>query len=103
MTTEHSNSTLLHAAQQHQFLKVIERDEAEAICRQQLALKPLGEELIPLAKSLGRILSRDIIANVDVPGFDRSRMDGFAVRAADTVGASDDAPRSLRINSEILT
>ncbi|MGA3125505.1 MAG: molybdopterin biosynthesis protein [Candidatus Korobacteraceae bacterium] len=103
MTAQHSNSALLRAAQQHQFLEVIERDEAEARFRQHLVLKPLGEELIALARTLGRVLSRDVVSNVDVPGFDRSRMDGFAVRAADTVGASDDAPCTLRLNSEILT
>jgi len=103
MTAQRSNSALLRAAQQQQFLEVIERDEAEKRFRQHLELKPLGEELIPLAIALGRVLSRDVVSDVDVPGFDRSRVDGFAVRAADTVGASDDQPCTLRLNLEILT
>jgi putative molybdopterin biosynthesis protein len=103
MTVHHSNSALLNAAQQHQFLEVIDRDEAEARFRQHLKLSPLGEEFVPVAKSLGRVLSRDIVSQVDVPGFDRSRVDGFAVRSADTANASDEAPRTLRLNSEILT
>jgi putative molybdopterin biosynthesis protein len=103
MTVQNSNSSLLHAAQQQQFLEVIDRDEAEARFRQHLSLSPLGEEVVPLTKALGRILSRDVVSVVDVPGFDRSRVDGFAVRSADTAGASDDAPRTLKLNSEILT
>jgi putative molybdopterin biosynthesis protein len=94
---------LLRAARQQQFLDVIDRDEAEARFRKHLKLAPLGEELIPLAKALGRVLSRNVISQVDVPGFDRSRMDGFAVRSIDTAGATDDSPRTLELNAEILT
>jgi putative molybdopterin biosynthesis protein len=103
MTAQRSNSELLRAAQQQQFLEVIGRDAAEAKFQKCLNLKPLGEELVPLARCLGRVLSRDVVAEVDVPGFDRSRVDGFAVRSADTDGASADAPRTLRLNAEILT
>lgn len=103
MTLENSNADLLRAAQQEQFLEVIERDEAEIRFRKHLNFSPLGEETVPLMKALGRVLSRDTVSNVDVPGFDRSRVDGFAVRSADTVGAYDDAPRTLKLNAEILT
>ncbi len=44
-----------------------------------------------------------MIAAVDVPGFDRASVDGFAVRAEDTAGASDDTPAVLELNAEILT
>lgn len=104
MTTEkNSNQDLLRAARQQQFLDVIDRDEAEAHFRQYLNLSPLGEESIPLAMALGRILSRSVISAVDVPGFDRSRMDGFALHASDTMGATDESPRTLELNAEILT
>src|ERR1017187_2143192 len=104
MTTEKiSNADLLRAARQQQFLDVIGRDEAEARFRQHLKLSPLGEEVVPLAKALGRVLSRNVISDVDVPGFDRSRMDGFALRSTDTAGATDDSPRTLQLNAEILT
>ena len=102
-TEELIKATLLRAARQRQFLEVIDRDEAEVRFRRHLKLAPLGEETIPLSRALGRVLAQDILANVDVPGFDRSSVDGFAVRAADTAGASDDLPRLLRLNSEILT
>jgi putative molybdopterin biosynthesis protein len=102
MTTE-QNSPLLRAARQQQFLDVIGRDEAEARFRHHLKLSPLREEVVPLAKAQGRVLSRNVISLVDVPGFDRSRMDGFAVRSNDTIGATDDSPRTLQLNAEILT
>jgi putative molybdopterin biosynthesis protein len=104
MTTEqNSNQDLLRAARQQQFLDVLDRDEAEARFRQHLKLSPLGEESLPLAKTLGRILSRSVISAVDVPGFDRSRMDGFALRSSDTTGATDESPRTLELHAEILT
>jgi putative molybdopterin biosynthesis protein len=102
-TRQNSNQDLLRAAQQQQFLDVIDRDAAEARFRQHLKLAPLGEEVVPLTKSMGRVLSRDVVSAVDVPGFDRSRMDGFAVRSADTARATSDSPRTLKLNPEILT
>jgi molybdenum cofactor synthesis domain-containing protein len=88
--------------EQSQFLDVIDRDEAERRFRAVLDLEPIGEELVPLADALGRTLAHDIAAPVDVPGFDRSNVDGYAVRAEDTFGATEERPRRLRINSEII-
>jgi putative molybdopterin biosynthesis protein len=88
--------------EQEQFLEVIDRDEADRRFRAVLSLDPLGAELVPLSQALGRVLSEDVAAPVDVPGFDRSNMDGYAVRAADTFGAQEERPRLLRINSETL-
>jgi putative molybdopterin biosynthesis protein len=56
-----------------------------------------------LSQALGRVLARAVIADVDVPGFDRASVDGFAVRADDTVGASERTPKALALNGEILT
>ena len=93
----------LDAARQGQFLDVVSRDEAEARFRRHLSMTPLGEELVPLAEARGRVLSADVLAPVDVPGFDRAGVDGFAVRAADTAGTSDTAPVLLQLNPELLT
>lgn len=82
---------------QDQFLDVIDRDAAEQRFRAALTLQPLGAERIPLSDALGRVLAECVIAAVDVPSFDRSNFDGFAVRAADTVGASELTPKSLRL------
>jgi putative molybdopterin biosynthesis protein len=82
---------------QEQFLNVIDRDEAEARFRAALDLKPLGEELVSLSNALGRVLARDVVAAVDVPSFDRSNFDGFALRAADTFGATELSPRHVAL------
>jgi putative molybdopterin biosynthesis protein len=57
---------------------------------------------VALDAALGRVLAQDVRAEVDVPGFDRSNMDGFAVRAADTFGASEEVPVRLRLNAETI-
>src|ERR1700732_9941 len=90
-------------ARQEQFLDVVDRDTATARFYRHLNLRPLGAEMVPLSRALGRVLARAVIAEVDVPGFDRSSVDGFAVHADDTVGASDRVPRTLTLNSEVLT
>jgi putative molybdopterin biosynthesis protein len=87
---------------QDQFLQVIDRDEAERRFRAALDLRPLEAEEIALAEALGRVLAADVIAPIDVPGFDRSNVDGFAVRAEDTFGASEEEPRALRLNTQSL-
>lgn len=60
-------------------------------------VEPLGVETVPLDEALGRILAQDIVADIDLPPFDRARMDGFAVRSADLTTS----PVSLRIIGEI--
>src|SRR5262249_23619576 len=88
---------------QTQFLTVITRDEATERFRRHLKLEPLGYESVGLADALGRVLSDDIIAGVDVPAFDRSNVDGFAVQASETFGAGEEDLRRVGLNSEVLT
>jgi len=87
---------------QEQFLDVIDRDEAERRFRAAIQCRPLGLEEVPLDDALGRVLARDVVAQVDVPSFDRSNYDGYAVRAADTYGAQEEDPRRLRLLAEVL-
>ena len=87
---------------QSQFLQVVTRDEAERRFREHLALIPLGAETIPLHEALGRVLAEDVCASIDVPGFDRSNVDGFAVQAADTWGAMEEDVRTLTLTDESL-
>jgi len=85
-----------------EFLELLPPDEA----RQQLltelaaALVPLPEEMIPLEESLGRVLSRPIQAPHPLPTFSRSSVDGYAVRAHETYGASESLPAYLRLLPE---
>jgi len=87
-------------ADQEQFLQVLDRDEAERRFRAALDLAPLGAEIVPLESALGRVLAADVRSPVDVPSFDRSNVDGFAVVAEDTFGASEEVPRSVLLASE---
>lgn len=90
-------------ARQQQFLNVISRDEATERFRQHLKLAPTGRECVPLAQALDRVLAEDVAAPVDVPAFDRSNVDGFAVRASDTYGAMEEQARRVRLNQEVLS
>ena len=90
------------AASQSQFLEVIDRDTAEERFRAHLDLRPVGTESVPLDQALGRTLAEPVAAGIDVPGFDRANVDGFAVRAADTVGAMEESPVVLRLNGETI-
>lgn len=58
------------------------------------------KEMVPLLDALGRIAAEDIMARLDNPPFDRSPLDGYALAAADTAGASADAPARLRVIGE---
>jgi molybdenum cofactor synthesis domain-containing protein len=49
--------------------------------------RPLPSERVALGDALGRVLAEDVVADSDLPPFDRAQMDGYAVRAADTLGA----------------
>src|ERR1700693_1008870 len=90
------------AARQEQFLDVVSAEEARARFEQHLDLPPLGAETVTLAQALTRVLSDDVVAAIDAPPFDRSNVDGFALRAADTVGASDGAPKVFALNAEVI-
>lgn len=88
------------AREQEQFLDVVDRDTAERLWWDGVRPEPLGPEPVPLASALGRVLAGDVAAEVDVPSFDRSNVDGYALRAEETFGASEDAPIRLRLSGD---
>jgi putative molybdopterin biosynthesis protein len=65
-----------------------------------LDLSP-APETVPLGESRGRVLAERIDAEMDVPGFDRASMDGYAVRARDTFGAGEASPEELELVGEV--
>jgi putative molybdopterin biosynthesis protein len=90
------------AARQEQFLEVVSAAEARRRFEERIDRAPLGAEPLPLADALSRVLAADVVAPVDAPPFDRANVDGFAVRAADTVGASPGTPKRLVLNAEVI-
>jgi molybdopterin molybdotransferase len=66
------------------------------------SVRALPPERVALPDSIGRVLAEDVRSTVDVPAFARAAMDGFAVRGADTFGASDYDPAALRVIGEAL-
>ncbi len=70
----------------------------EAVKRIMGSIKPVERtEAIPIEESSGRVLAEDVVANEDVPPFTRAAMDGYAVKAEDTYGASQQNPKSLKV------
>jgi len=61
------------------------------------AIEPLGVERVPLLDGLGRVLAQEVSSPRDIPGFDNSAMDGYAVRSADIAGATADKPVRLTV------
>ncbi len=73
---------------------LVSYDDALAVLRR---FRPLGTESVAVTDVVGRVLARPVRAAIDVPHFARAYMDGYAVRAADTAGASDGAAVPLRV------
>src|SRR5215510_13931427 len=90
------------AARQEQFLEVVSAGEARIQFEQHLDLAPLPAEAVSLVDARTRVLAHDVVATVDAPPFDRANVDGFALRAADTVGASDGNPKLFTLNKEVI-
>ncbi len=63
--------------------------------------QPVATETLPLIACVNRVLAQDALATTDLPPFDNSSMDGFAIRVADVTDASVTSPRSLRVVADI--
>lgn len=76
------------------FFKVVTPEEAKRII---LEVNPVGTEKIETIRARGRVLAEDIYSQVDLPHFHRAAMDGYAVQARDTFGASASLPAYLKV------
>jgi molybdopterin molybdotransferase len=83
-----------------QFFHVKSASEARAVLRR--PAPPLSIETVSLVEGTGRVLGRDVVSPVDLPEFPRVVVDGYAVRAADTFGASSSLPAYLKVVGEVL-
>jgi molybdenum cofactor synthesis domain-containing protein len=84
------------------FGETISLEEARAIITQ--SLRPIDRvERVPLDAAHGRVLAQELVASADVPPFSRAAMDGYAVRAVDTAGATPARPAILRCIEKVFT
>src|SRR5688572_13818791 len=84
-----------------ELFNVLTPADAYAVLERHLPLE-VRTERVPTAEALGRVLAEDLRSPGDLPSFPRSTMDGFAVRAADTYGASEGLPAYLSVVGEVL-
>ena len=75
-------------------------DDALSIFLRKLKPKRLEPEQVQISMGLGRVTAEDVVAENDLPPFDRSAVDGYAVRAQDTFGVSQFHPRMLRVTKD---
>jgi putative molybdopterin biosynthesis protein len=87
---------------QDQFLTILSREDALARFEGALFPRALPSELRSLTNALGCALAQDVVAPIDVPPFDRSNVDGFAVRSADLAAAGETTPVRLVLNDEVI-
>ena len=73
----------------------------EALVRILSAIQPLEHETVALTEAADRVLAEPIVSPVDLPRFDNSAMDGYAVRAADLAAASAERPASLQVRGKV--
>ena len=73
----------------------------EALARILSHVQPLEPERVSILDAQGRVLSEEIVSETDVPPFDNSAMDGFAVRSVDVVQATPESPVTLTVVSSV--
>lgn len=83
------------------FRRLVSVDEAKEILHRNFTPKPVGTENVPLADAYNRVLAANVISPFDIPPFNRSTVDGYAVNAADTFGAEETRPVSLRLTGRV--
>lgn len=85
-----------------EFFELRSVEEARSILLEAAREHRVGPERVPTSQALGRITAEAVRAAEDLPPFARSSVDGYAVRSADTFGASEGLPAYLRVSAEIL-
>ncbi len=83
------------------FRKLMTFDEAQRAIRDQFKPVFLGEEEAVLLEAYNRVLSENVVSTLDIPPFNRSTVDGYAVKAADTIGADEDQPATLKVSGVV--
>jgi len=83
------------------FRELISIEKAKQIILENIPSKPVKTEKIPIYEAHRRVLAEDVVAPFDVPSFNRSIVDGYAVKAEDTFGAEEEKPIKLRLVGKV--
>jgi putative molybdopterin biosynthesis protein len=90
----------MNSIKKREFLDLITIEEAKLIIQENFKWTPTTE-ILSLLESKNRILAKDIVASMDIPPFDRSRMDGYAVNSDDTYSIDENNPATFRVIESI--
>ena len=80
------------------FFKVTDLEDVLALAP---VFPPADAELVPIDACCGRVLAEDVVSDIDLPDFSRTTVDGYAVRASSTFGASEGNPGFFRITGTV--
>ncbi len=83
------------------FRKLVHFEKALQILQREFPIRPIDVEQVTLSEALGRILAHEVLSPENVPSFDRSTVDGYAVKAADTFGADENRPVTLTLKGYV--
>lgn len=81
--------------------KYLSPEDAIKLILKHIPYRCLPSEIVPIEEAYSRVTAEDIISPEDLPGFNRSTVDGFAVRASDTFGAKEGSPAYLKLKGDI--
>src|SRR4030042_5467153 len=73
----------------------------EEVLERVQGFQPVGEESVPLSKAFGGVCVKEIVSPEDLPGFPRTSLDGYAIKAKDSFGATESLPALLEIVGEV--
>ncbi|MDR7855350.1 molybdopterin molybdotransferase MoeA [Tissierella sp.] len=85
-----------------EFFKVVSVDEGKSLLMDNFKDYEFQTEKINILESVGRVLAEDIYSDINVPEFNRSTVDGYAIKVSDSHGATDSIPSILTIVGEVL-
>ena len=83
------------------FRKLVSLEEAKQTLKRSFTPKPVGKQFVSLSETHNRTLATDVTSQFDIPPFDRSTVDGYAVKAADTFGADEGNPIKLKLYGQV--
>ena len=85
-----------------EFFKVVSVNDARELIQNEFGNYQMGSEEVSLLQAQGRQLSEDVVSDINVPEFDRSTVDGYAIQVEDSHGATESIPSILEVLGEVL-